>query len=164
MPSGPHLSRSLSLSKGVRGVTLSLLPISLLAGCLSTVPVADPSPEPEARQICASVLAALPSTNLDQQRREVSPGELSVGWGDPVITLRCGVPKPAAMTRQSECLEVNGVGWLPETGEGGMLFTTHGRAALIEVGVPAAYAPEVNALVDVAAAISANDPLDKPCA
>jgi hypothetical protein len=58
---------------------------------------------------------------------------------------------------------VNGVGWFSEDAEGGVLFTTVGRAVFVEVGVPQAYAPEVDPLVDLAPAVSAHDPLVQPC-
>jgi hypothetical protein len=58
---------------------------------------------------------------------------------------------------------VNGVGWFSEDAEGGVLFTTVGRVVFVEVGVPHAYAPEVNPLVDLAAAVSAHDALVQSC-
>jgi len=88
---------------------------------------------------------------------------LTAAWGDPPITLRCGVGAPPGLTPESECLEVNGVGWFSEDADGGTLYTTIGREVLVELGVPEDYAPEASALVDVAAAVSAHDPLLKPC-
>ena len=108
-------------------------------------------------------MAALPDTVLEQDRRTVEPGRLSAAWGQPVITLRCGVPQPPDLNQASECFEVNGVGWFAEEGEGGALFTTIGRQTYVEVGVPSEYAPEGNALVDVAAAVSEHNPLVKAC-
>ncbi len=105
----------------------------------------------------------LPVRVLDLDRRTVQPGRFSAAWGKPVVTLRCGVAKPAALNDASQCFEVNGVGWFAEQAKGGYLFTTIGRTAYVEVGVPSEYAPEGNALVDVAAAVSAHDPLVKPC-
>jgi hypothetical protein len=105
----------------------------------------------------------LPTTVLDQSRRNVEPGRLSAAWGKPTIVLRCGVPKPAALTNASECIEVNDVGWFREPARGGFLFTTIGRSAFVELAVPTAYAPETNALVDVAATVAAHDPVHTPC-
>ena len=73
------------------------------------------------------------------------------------------MPAPPGLTPTSECLEVNGVGWFREQADGGTLFTTIGRAVAVEVGVPAGYAPEVDVLVDLAAAVDAHDPLEQPC-
>ena len=108
-------------------------------------------------------MATLPETVLDQPRRTVEPGVLSAAWGDPTITLRCGVEKPPGLGDASECFEVNGVGWFAEEAEGGFLFTTIGRPAYVQLGVPTEYAPEANALVDVAEAVRRRSPVDRPC-
>jgi len=127
------------------------------------VAVPDPDPAVETRTICASLLADLPATVLDGERRKVSPGGLSAAWGSPAIILRCGVDRPAGLTAASECFEVNRVGWFSEQADGGYLFTTIGRSAFVELAVPTDYVPEVNALVDVAATVTAHDPLQQPC-
>lgn len=108
-------------------------------------------------------MAAVPQRVLEAERRTVTPGQFSAGWGKPVITLRCGVAKPAALTAASSCFGVNGVGWYPEQTSGGYRFTTIGRQTYVEVGVPSAYAPEASALVDLAAAVAGHDPLVKQC-
>ncbi len=97
-------------------------------------------------------------------RRTVEPGSWSAAWAKPAITLRCGVPRPAKLRPTSSCFEVNGVGWFAEQASGGYLFTTIGRTAYVEVAVPVDYAPEAGALTDVAATITAHDPLVSPCA
>jgi hypothetical protein len=135
----------------------------LLASCARTVSLEDPEVNSTDRGTCTALMADLPAQVLDQERRTVEPGVLSAAWGKPVITLRCGVAKPAALNAASQCFEVNGVGWLAEEGTGGYLFTTIGRTTYVEVGVPTEYAPEANALVDVAAAVSKHDRLLKPC-
>jgi len=122
----------------------------------------DPTPSSSVRQQCAAVMADLPTTVLDQPRRTVVPGTLSAAWGDPTITLKCGVEKPPGLGDASECFEVNGVGWFAEEAEGGYLFTTIGRSAYVQMGVPSEYAPEANALVDVAEAVKKTPEL-QPC-
>jgi hypothetical protein len=133
-----------------------------LGACSRTVTMTDPTPSASVRQQCAAVLAGLPETVLDQPRRTVEPGVLSAAWGDPTITLKCGVEKPPGLGDASECFEVNGVGWFAEQAEGGYLFTTIGRSAYVQVGVPPDYAPEATALVDVAEAVG-KIPLERPC-
>ncbi len=108
-------------------------------------------------------MADLPTRVLDAKRRRAQPGQFSAAWGEPPITLRCGVEKPPGLTSAGACYEVNGVGWFAEAASGGYLFTTIGRTTYIEVGVPSHYAPEANALVDLAAVVSKHDPLLKPC-
>ena len=136
--------------------------LALLAGC-GKVAVDDPTPDPATAQVCGAVMGALPEEVLDQGRQTVEPGVLSAAWGRPAIVLRCGVPAPAALTPTSDCLEVNGVGWFAEEAQGGMIFTTIGRPAFVEVSVPARYAPESGALADLGAAVAAHDPVTKPC-
>lgn len=140
---------------------LGLLTVGL-GGCSRTVTITDPTPSAGVRQQCAAVMAALPPTVLDQSRRTVEPGALSAAWGDPTITVKCGVGKPPGLGDASECFEVNGVGWFAEEADGGYLFTTIGRPAYIQVGVPTDYAPEANALVDVAEAVK-QTPEIQPC-
>lgn len=108
-------------------------------------------------------MADLPDRVLDQRRRPVEPGRLVAAWGQDPITLSCGVPVPAGTVEDTRCFEVNGVGWYAQEGTGGWLFSTVGRPAVVQVGVPSAYAPEANALVDLADAIHRHDPVLQPC-
>jgi hypothetical protein len=140
-----------------------LAALSLSTACSGAIALPEPQPDATDRATCTALLAALPDQVLESTRRPTKPGVLTTAWGDPPITLRCGVGAPPSLTRSSECLEVEGVGWFSEDAEGGVLFTTIGRAAYVEVGVPHDYAPEVNPLVDLAAAVSAHDPLGQPC-
>lgn len=83
-------------------------------------------------------------------------------WGDPRIVLRCGVDKPSALEPTSRCDVINDVGWFAEQIEEGWRFTTIGRAGNIEVSVPAMYAPEADALVDLSTAVK-KMPVVRPC-
>ena len=100
---------------------------------------------------CAALGPALPASLDGQDRRDTRPdSSLTAAWGAPPIVLRCGVPRPAAYEPTAAVVEVEGVAWLPERTAEGYVFTTTGRVAYVELRVPAAYAPEVNALVDLA--------------
>ena len=125
--------------------------------------VPEPSPDEAGRAVCGQLVAALPDSVLEATRRPAEPGVLTAAWGDPPITLRCGVPAPPGLVPTSECLEVDGVGWFSEEADGGRLYTTIGRQVFVEVGVPSDYAPEVSVLVDLAAAVSAQNPVVTPC-
>ena len=120
-----------------------------------TPPAADAS----TRAVCARVTAALPQSVAGQDRRATTPQGPTAAWGDPPIVLRCGVPRPAALTPTSQLLTVDGVDWFAEPLTGGYLFTTYGREANVEVAVPAAYAPESGPLADLAAAVAASVPV-----
>jgi hypothetical protein len=124
------------------------------------VDVPAPVPPAEVAAACAALPAALPEQVESQSRRPTSPASsLTAAWGDPAIVLRCGVPRPAALEPTSEVVEVNGVEWFGEPTADGYVFTTTGRVANVEVRVPNAYAPEVNPLTDLAAAVTENIPL-----
>ncbi len=124
-----------------------------------------PEPQGAAVEVCTALVADLPSTVAGQEAREVTAaaGAFTAAWGTPPITLRCGVAEPAALEPTSQCYEVDGVGWFAEPGEDGYLFTTIGRTAFVEVGVPGRYAPEADVLVDLAEVVRSHDPVLQPC-
>lgn len=137
--------------------------VVVTASCSPALELADPDPGAEVREQCTALMADLPDVVRDEERRDVEPGVLTAAWGDPPITLRCGVSQPPGLTRSSECWEVNGVGWFAEEAEGGTLFTTIGRDVFVEVGVPSAYTPAGDALVKFAAPIESHLPSEQPC-
>jgi len=120
-----------------------------------------PSPTGSAAAACRALYDALPE-RVDGQRRVALTPETryAAAWGDPAIELGCGVPQPEVLTPGSEhynptadAVEVNGVSWLLEQRDGGYRFTTTGRTVFVRVTVPDAYAPEINALTDLADAV-----------
>jgi hypothetical protein len=58
---------------------------------------------------------------------------------------------------------IDGVGWYSERVDDGYRFTTIGRSVPVELTVPEEYAPEGDAVVDVAAAIKQAIPVRQPC-
>lgn len=134
------------------------------AACSSTgdgAGPAVPSPSGRAAEACSALHAELPEDVDGQPRGTADPESVYTAvWGDPAIELRCGVPRPEKLepgseeyNPTSEAVEVNGVSWLLEEREGGHRFTTTDRVAYVELTVPDAYAPEVNALPDLAKAV-----------
>lgn len=144
------------------GATVLVTGLVAITGCAGPVNIPEPDVDDPTRRICTGIVADLPRTLLDGPRRETT-GVLTAAWGTPPITLVCGIAEPAAMATDTRCFEVNGVGWFAEEGEGGWLFTTIGRATPVQLGVPDEYAPEADALVDVAAAINRHNPVLTPC-
>jgi hypothetical protein len=137
-----------------------------LTGCgPGAVQVAVPSPAPEVAAACSKLVGALPDAVLDAKRRKTEPpSPLTTAYGDPPIEITCGVAPPAGLAQaQSQCFEVNGVGWFAEEVENGVIFTTIGRKVYLEVAVPDKYAPEANALTDVSDAVQAHNTLITPC-
>ncbi len=97
---------------------------------------------------------ALPDKVDDAERRDTSPRTArTAAWGEPPVILRCGVERPKGLTLTAQLNTVNGIDWLVETRNGGHVFTTVGRAAYIEVVVPAEHDPQVGPLVDLAPAV-----------
>ncbi len=133
------------------------------AGCGSAATV-EPGPTASA-PVCAEVLRALPDELSGAERRSTN-SQATAAWGDPPITLRCGVTPPGPTT--DRCIAVTGgdgasVDWvvapLGTTPEDTWQFTTYGRVPAIEVTVPAAYAGSdaTTTLVDLGAAVALTD-------
>jgi hypothetical protein len=100
-----------------------------------TVPGAGTGPD------CTAVARLWPSEVSGMPRRDTDPSSPAVAaWGDPAVVARCGVG--AVAPTEVECLEVDGVGWIPEELSDGTRFTSFGSEPAIEVLVPRAYAPE----------------------
>jgi hypothetical protein len=154
-----------------------LLMFSVTAvGCLSatavyalsadgSTEVAAPSPSERAAGVCRKLHSALPAAVDGLTRHSVVPSSaLTAGWGDPTVVLRCGVGRPDVLNPRDRekydptapAAEVNGVSWLvqPLVDDQGYRFTTTDREVFVEVTVPHRYAPEVNPLTDLAAAVS----------
>jgi hypothetical protein len=131
---------------------------------------AVPSPSGKAAETCRSLHDRLPKRVDGQQRITLDPAsKYTAAWGDPAIELRCGVPRPEKLTPGSEhynptadAAEVNGVSWLLEQREDGYRFTTTDRTANVELTVPDSYAPEIDALPDLAEAVDTSVPEKAP--
>lgn len=142
------------------GVTMI---ITALAACSGPVDLAAPVPPANARTICRTLISRTPDVVDSQKRREIAhPSPYTAAWGDPAITLSCGVAKPPALNAASECFEVNGVGWFSEQQPDGYRFTTIGRKVYAQVMVPKKYVPS-DPLVDLSKAISDHLPVVQPC-
>ncbi|GAA1163175.1 hypothetical protein GCM10009630_71610 [Kribbella jejuensis] len=148
------------------GGVLGVLGVLVTAGCSpGAAPVPVPSPGPGVAAACADLVKALPAKVLDAKRRQTTPeSPLTTAYGDPPIEMTCGVTPPAGLAEaQSQCFEVNGVGWFAKQVQNGYVFTTIGRTLYFEVAVPKKYAPEANALTDVSDAVQKFDKLVTPC-
>ncbi len=167
--------------RGRRGWTpAAALAAVVLAGCQGGAPAAtgttsapasavatsparalvEPTPTGEAAAQCRAVMAALPQ-RVDGLSRSATTG-FTAQWGGDTVSLRCGVPKPAALTATSACNEVDNIGWLAEQASGRWVFTTIGRAGYIEVTVASSHQPAANALVDLSGAVRKMREV-KPC-
>lgn len=158
---------STSLRRASCAVTVAVA-VAAAAGCTGgdDSGPAPPSPSGKVAEACRSLHDRLPKRVDGQQRITLDPAsKYTAAWGDPAIEMRCGVPRPEKLSPGSEhynptaeAAEVNGVSWLLERRDGGYRFTTTDRAANVELSVPDDYAPEINALPDLAKAIRASVP------
>ncbi|MET9437450.1 DUF3515 domain-containing protein [Streptomyces sp. NPDC006551] len=129
------------------------------AGCSSPdakVSAPVPSPPAEEAAFCRALAKELPDTVAGLERNDPEPdSELTAGWGDAAIVLRCGVPRPDKMNDpQAQGVDAEGVNWLFEPRQGdGPRFTTTYRKAYVEVTLDERYAHDVGPLVDLAAPV-----------
>ncbi|WP_406464708.1 DUF3515 domain-containing protein [Streptomyces sp. NBC_00111] len=116
--------------------------------------VAVPTPSSEAAAgYCEKLHEELPETVDGLERNDPSPdSDLTAGWGDGAIVLRCGVPRPARMDdSQSKAVDADGVNWLLEQPDdaddgAGPRFTTTYRKAYVEVTLGTEYAHDITPL------------------
>ncbi|GAB1693996.1 DUF3515 family protein [Krasilnikovia sp. M28-CT-15] len=115
------------------------------------VPMAAPRLSGRTAQVCQAVTSRLPETVRDLPARAVSAGpRQNAAWGEPPITLACGVPQPAmcatvdggagCVPLDTELLNMNGVCWYARQDPAGPVFTTMDRDVPVQVTVPAGYA------------------------
>ncbi|KPC67150.1 hypothetical protein ADL29_03080 [Streptomyces chattanoogensis] len=159
------LGRVMSVRRPYLALPSLLTVLFAAAGCASP-DVAVPSPQGGAARHCRALHKELPKTVDGLRRGTAEPvSDFTAIWGDPAVTLRCGVAKPDVLTYGSEhynpradAAEVDGVQWLFEKQDDGYRFTTVLRKAYVEVTVPGKYAPEVNVLTDLAGAVKRTVP------
>jgi hypothetical protein len=123
--------------------------------------VAVPVPDPLTSSYCRALHEALPQRVGGLPRHDLKPeSDLTAGWGDPAIVLRCGVPRPAVDDDpEADGVDVDEVGWSVEHVENGALrLTTTYRKAYVEVTLPEKYAGDVGPLTDLAGAVQRTVP------
>ena len=144
----------------------------LTGGCGGSSPgparVDAPAVSGADRRTCAALADALPDRVADQPARRVEGTGYAAAWGDPAIELRCGVPRPAGFGDFAQCQNANGVDWYIPTSQldgepTDITMTAVGRATYVEVRLPEAYWPPVNAMVDLARAVKRTDREVRPC-
>jgi hypothetical protein len=131
--------------------------VLLLAGC-GGGPVRLTPPSAADRPACAKLAALLPDRLGDLDAVEFTPKDAEGGaWGDPALTLTCGVGVPETFGPTSTCDVVNGVDWFVSDEErndtrGDATLTTVSLSPRVAVHVPAKYRGNAleGALVDLA--------------
>jgi hypothetical protein len=114
------------------------------------VPLAAPKLAPRAAQVCLAVTSQLPPAIRDLPARKVTAGpEQNAAYGEPPITVQCGVAQPAmcktlsggsgCVPLDTELLIMNDVCWYAARGPQANVFTTMDREIAVRVTVPPTY-------------------------
>lgn len=136
-------------------LTTTLILLTSLVAC-GPAKVAVPLPTPDAATstLCNQLIDGLPNQVVSQDQRQVADDKkLTAAWGNPAITLRCGVGRPSGFTPESSIIAINGVDWFAEQLTAGWRFTSTNTNMYIEVNVPGKYSPEANVLTDLSTAL-----------
>jgi hypothetical protein len=106
------------------------------------VRVEPPRSDPAAAAGCATLAAALPAALAPGlRRRETVPASrLTAAWGNPPVTLRCGVGIPAGYDPAGNAAQIDGVVWYPQPGPEATVYVTVTRRPRVAVAVPAGLA------------------------
>jgi hypothetical protein len=108
--------------------------------------------------VCRQVIAGLPETVLGAHRRPVSGPEQNAAYGDPPVTLACGV-SAAAVALTDEVTQISGVCWIARPGTANTVWTTVDRSVPVAVTVPGQSDGSGQPVVSFVDSIKANDPV-----
>lgn len=114
------------------------------AGALPAIKVAaPPALTAAAQRSCQELISALPESLGDLPARPVdSPSPYVVAWGEPPVTLRCGVARPPAFVATADVQVISGVTWFAERRGQTTAWTVVDRPVYVEVLAPVAAASE----------------------
>ncbi|KJY42221.1 hypothetical protein VR41_08805 [Streptomyces sp. NRRL B-1568] len=161
---------SLRRPLGLPAVALLLTSVACSAADRQAGP-AVPTPSAAQAGLCRALHKELPEAVDGKKRRTADPvSDFTAVWGDPAISLRCGVPRPKILTPGTEhynptadAVEIDGVEWLPEQQpDGSVRCTTTLRLAFVEVTLPKEVvgdAVQIGALTDLADAVKKTIPV-----
>lgn len=103
------------------------------------VPMAAPTLAERPAVVCRALLSQLPPTLRDLRQRPVESGpEQNAAYGEPPITVACGVPTPD-VPPTGNVYVVSNVCWLPVEQADAVLLTTVDREVQVTVTVPRTY-------------------------
>ena len=97
---------------------------------------------------CRGLKAHLPDRLGSADRREAQPvSDTTAAWGDPPVTLRCGVP---AGSGRDDPYTINAVQWAMHDTGASRTWTTVGRRVNIALEIPDAYRGQAELVGSVA--------------
>lgn len=136
-------------------------------------PAPPPSPTPQATSlvsmpvpplseavvgVCRQVIAGLPSSVLGANRRAVSGPEQNAAYGDPPVTVACGVAAPT-VAPTDDVTQISGVCWIAKPGgSAGTVWTTVDRSVPVAVTVPGPSGGSAQPVVSFVDSLNKNDP------
>ncbi|MEH1128672.1 DUF3515 domain-containing protein [Micromonospora sp. CPCC 206061] len=126
----------------------------------STTPVemAAPALPERAATVCRALLSRLPATVQGMAQRPVTAGaEQNAAYGDPAVTVACGVPA-ARVPPTAELFDLDQVCWYQTAGDEATVWTTVDREVPVRVTVPKAYDPPGQKAIAFSDAIVATVP------
>lgn len=122
------------------------------------VPIAAPSLASRPATVCLALRSQLPDKLRDLPVRPVTAGaEQNAAYGDPAITLACGVTRPSVPPTATVYV-LSGVCWYPLTAEGTSTWYTVDREVTIAVNVPPTYQQPGQWVTEFSAPIVASVP------
>jgi len=128
--------------------------ITLCACGPAKVAITAPTPDATTVALCHTLVSSLPGEIATQGRRLVAgDDQLTAAWGDPALTLRCGVERPKGLRPESSIISINGIDWYAEQLSAGYQFTSVNTKMFVEVTVPNTYSPEANVLTEMSPAL-----------
>jgi hypothetical protein len=123
-------------------------PSPTMPAVVSTAPVTMAAPKLSARAdtVCRAMTARLPAAVRNMPARPVTAGaRQNAAFGDPAVTVSCGVPPPKVadesllMNMKSAVGTQGYVCWYSQQGPGTTLLTTVNREVPVQVAVPVTY-------------------------
>jgi hypothetical protein len=117
----------------------------------SPVQMDAPKLSPRVAQVCLAVTSQLPGTLRGLPARKVSAGpEQNAAYGEPPVTVACGVPQPTMCERadgghpgcvplDAVMFRMNDVCWWGQDGPVTDVFTTMDREVAVRVSVPGSF-------------------------
>jgi hypothetical protein len=110
------------------------------------VPMAAPKLSARAATLCRALTAQLPAAVRNMLARPVTAGpRQNAAYGDPAVTVSCGVPQPevadeSLLMNMKSAVGIQGyVCWYTRQGPGTTLLTTVNREVPVQVAVPVTY-------------------------
>ncbi|MFC4145547.1 DUF3515 family protein [Micromonospora mangrovi] len=129
----------------------------------STAPVELPAPTLAERPgvVCRALVSQLPDSLRDLRQRPVTAGpEQNAAYGDPALTVSCGVTPPV-FEKTDEVWTVNKVCWHPVEEADATVLTTVDRETPVRVRIPRQYAQPLQWAAPISDAVVSAVPSSK---